>query len=399
MLVFKVRQDETMDDASGPNPPRTLTDQQKGELLGATNQTSIGGALSWIAEGRRLRTHSHVGLYEALVAACDLGMLKASEALRKLTQNALRSNLDTSVELLRTADILTSAECDATLADLVAHSTSANLQDLTVGAFLAVIPKRPRAVEVYAQIAGLSWRDLKDRSAKSGITLPSTSSSDWSPDQLKAVKAIVNEVIIGAAAVHMAGALPARPIELIHSSNGNMAWTEVDAFHRGGVTYGQLLAQRIAGGTWSAHRNRTATDVWSLLVEQVTQRLDGGGHAYWSCGKFSPARVTKSFLFSKISPSGEGPGQLSIVTQGTSGEADLAIFVAIAHDGGTARKTAATLLNLPDAVNVDCVIVLSGQGWSGRSEVDGLIRAFGGRVFGDRSLGELVSFVNDRVAT
>ncbi|MGK3957669.1 hypothetical protein ACLKOZ_15935 [Arthrobacter sp. R4] len=65
------------------------------------------------------------------------------------------------------------------------------------------------------------------------------------------------------------------------------------------------------------------------------------------------------------------------------------MLVAIARDGGTARKTAATFLSLPESFALPAALVLVGTGWADRSESDKLVRAFGGRIYTEHTLQEL----------
>ena len=108
---------------------------------------------------------------------------------------------------------------------------------------------------------------------------------------------------------------------------------------------------------------------------------------YWSAE--GDAAVAKSFLGSKAGVSGKPPGQLSVVTRGQDGAAGYAVLVAIARDGGTARKTAATLLQLPKKFTVPAVLVLFGTGWADRGESDDLVRAYSGRLYTEHTLTDL----------
>lgn len=125
------------------------------------------------------------------------------------------------------------------------------------------------------------------------------------------------------------------------------------------------------------------------MVRRVLVALDKSAVNYWSSEGDEP--VAKNFLGSKAGVSGRPPGQLSVVTRSSDGSAGYAVLVAVARDGGTARKTAATLLQLPAKFNVPAVLVLFGTGWADRGESDDLIRAYGGRVYTENTLTHLAA--------
>jgi hypothetical protein len=65
--------------------------------------------------------------------------------------------------------------------------------------------------------------------------------------------------------------------------------------------------------------------------------------------------------------------------------------MAIARDGGTARKTAATLSGIPGTLVIPSALLLAGGGWAERGETSDLVRSFHGRVFTDESIRDLVA--------
>ena len=253
-------------------------------------------------------------------------------------------------------------------------------------AVLAAQADDPLVIETLGLVAGLSWRDLQARSQARGLPLPGDSEGAWSPSQ-------VTERLQGDRRHRVRSSrAPARRCRG-RSARWSCSWTvltgwgEVEKLRTGGVSYGTLLAQRDVGSAWSAHRNRSNNEISRLMVRRVLSALDDADVGYWSAE--GDAAVAKSFLGRKAGVSGKPPGQLSVVTRGQDGAAGYAVLVAIARDGGTARKTAATLLQLPKRFTVPAVLVLFGTGWADRGESDDLVRAYGGRLYTEHTLTDL----------
>lgn len=127
--------------------------------------------------------------------------------------------------------------------------------------------------------------------------------------------------------------------------DGSVGCGEVEKLRTGGVSYGTLLAQRDVGSAWNARHNRSNNEVSRLMVRRVFGALDDAGVGYWSAE--GDAAVAKSFLGGKAGVSGKPPGQFSVVTCRQDGAADHAVLIAIARDGGTARKQPSTRLRVP----------------------------------------------------
>jgi hypothetical protein len=198
---------------------------------------------------------------------------------------------------------------------------------------------------------------------------------------------IIDDIVCGRVQSQLMGAVASRPVELLLGSS--VGWDAVEALRVTGVDYGTLLAQRDVGSAWSAHRNRTNTELSRLMVRRVLAALDELQVSYWSTGGDRP--VAKNYLGAQVGVSRKPPGQLSVVTRRADGSAAYAVLVAVARDGGTARKTAATLLQLPRKFSVPPVLVLFGTGWADRGESDDLIRAYGGRLYTENTLTHLAA--------
>lgn len=373
-----------VDDSSSPG---SLPASDREALLAAAGRSELVDALHWIAEGRSLVGGVALSsLLTALVAAADAGVQGADLALRTAVRTALRSTLDTSADLVQTGTIVPPHRYQSALAKVASRTATGSLVDIDSAAVLAAQAEDPLVIETLGLVAGLSWRDLQSRSQARGVPLPSEADLAWNPSQVRSAFKVIDEVVRCQMNPQLPGAVAARPVELL--LDGLAGWQEIEALRTGGVSYGTLLAQRDVGSAWSAHRNRSNTEISRLMIQRVLAALDEAGVEYWSTEGNSA--VPKSFLASKVGAAGKTPGQLSVVIRGTHGAAGYAVLVAIARDGGTARKTAATLLELPKRLEVPAALILFGTGWADRGESDDLVRAYGGRIYNEHTLTDLV---------
>jgi|GEM_PF-3095814 len=365
-----------------------LADVYRSLLTAVTGRIELPDALRWVAEGRPVQAVPVHELLAALVSAVDAGLPAAEAALRAATRRALQSALDTSADLLETETVLPPGSYDEALSAIAGCTSTGTLEAVTAEALAAAQSSHSVAVEALALTAGLVWRDLRDRASARGTALPSKPAGPWKMSQLRAVFAVVDEVVRGTVEARLPGAVAARPLELLLSDDVS-GWAAVERMRVEGVSYGLLLAQRDVGGAWGAHRNRTNNAVSGVIVNELLLALQAAGVTYWSTGGPKSEQVPKSFLAEHAASVDNPPGQLSVVARALDGSARLAVFVAIARDGGTARKTAATLLDVPAVLKVPGALVLVGPGWASRGESDELVRAFSGRVFTDQTLHDL----------
>ncbi len=362
---------------------RELALEHRSALLVATGRSDLVDALDWIAEGRSVLANADIAsILTALVVSADLGIRSADLALRTAVKSALRSTLDTSADLVQTEDIVPPDRYRAALANIARRTPSGTLSDISGATVMAAQFADPLVIETLGLVAGLSWRDLQSRALARGVPLPGDSHAEWAPSQVLVAFEVIDDIVRAQTEPQLAGAVSARPLELLVNNTGG--WNEIEKFRTGGVDYGTLLAQRDVGSAWSVHRNRSNNKISRLMVRRVLAELDAHSIGYWSTEGDSP--VTKAFLGGLAGVPGKPPGQLSVVTLRTDGAAGLAVLVAIARDGGTARKTAATLLQLPKKITVPAVLVLFGTGWAERSESDDLVRSFGGRLYTEHTL-------------
>lgn len=369
-----------MDTADATAP--TLAAEHESALLTATGRSELVDALAWIAEGRPVSGVEGASMLTAVVAAADANVRGADAALRTAVKAALRSTLDTSADLVLTDSIVRPHRYQAALANVARRTPSGTLSDITTATVMAAQADDYLVMETLGLVAGLSWRDLQARSLSRGVPLPGDSHGTWNPSQVLGAFQVIDDIVRARVEPQLAGAVAARPLELL--LDGSTGWEVVDKLRAKGVDYGTLLAQRDVGSAWSAHRNRSNNEISRLMVRRVLSALDDQGVGFWSTE--GDSSVAKSFLGSRAGVVGKPPGQLSVVTRAADGAAGLAVLVAIARDGGTARKTAATLLQLPKKISVPAVLVLCGTGWADRGESDDLVRAYGGRIYTEQTL-------------
>lgn len=371
------------------NEGSSLPGQQRDQLLSATGRLEVRDALHWIAERRPLVAGVPTNaLLTALVAAVDAELPEALPALREASRAALSSTLDTSADLLSADTIVSPSRYDQALSDVAACTTTGSLESLTADAVGAAQAANPDVIVTLALVAGLSWRDMQDRARARGVPLPGEATGRWRSSQTRLVFDIVDEVVTGRVQPQLVEAVASRPIELLLGPQGD-GWAAVEAARTGRVSYGTLLAQRDVGSAWSAHRNRTNNEISRVMVERLLSVLDQAGVGYWSTD--GATAVPSKFLAGKAVKEGKTPGQLSVVTRGAKGEPRYAVLIAVARDGGTARRSAATVLKLPAHLVLPGVAVLVGTGWSARGESDDLVRAFEGRVYTEHTLSQLAA--------
>lgn len=374
--------------AGFPSTEQSSSDDDFPLLLRATGRASVHDALHWIAEGRDVSGDINASaLLSTLVAAADSGLVGADSALRVAVRNALHSTLDTSAELVLTDTITPPWKYQTALASVAKHTVTGTLADVSASAVLAAQRNDSKVILALSLVAGMSWRDLHDRAHARGVRLPGEPDGSWSSTQVRAAFDVIDEIVRDVASPQIPGATAARPLELL--LGGLTGWEAVETLRIAGVDYGTLLAQRDVGSAWSAHRNRTNTELSRLMAQRVLDALDEASVNYWSTE--GTDAVTSSALGERAGAGARPPGQLTAVTKRENGRPGYAVLVATARDGGTARKTAATLLKIPSRLKAPAALVLFGTGWAGRGESDALVRAYEGRIFTEYTLGHLAA--------
>lgn len=379
--------------AERPWDEASLSHQHQTELVSATGRSEVKDALNWIAERRPLLVGIPTNaLLTALVAAVDADLPEALPALREASRAALSSTLDTSADLLSTDTIMPPYRYDQALSDAAACTPTGSLESLDADTVGAAQAANPSVMVTLALVAGLSWRDLQDRARARGVPLPGEPTGQWRRGQTQVAFDVIDEVVTGRVKPQLVEAVASRPIELLLSLHGE-GWAAVERARAERISYGTLLAQRDVGSAWSAHRNRTNNEISRVMVKRVLTMLNAAGVNHWSTDGSNA--VPSKFLAAKAVKKGKPLGQLSVVTRNAMGDPRYAVLIAVARDGGTARKSAATVLKLPAHLVLPGVAVLVGMGWSARGESDDLVRAFEGRVYTEHTLPQLAAMAAD----
>lgn len=365
-------------------------DTNSATVLRATGRADLSDALAWICEGRRLtravRTDELMAALAGLVDSAEAG---ADSALREIARSALLSTVDPSADLLGVENIIQPSVYRAALDEISRYTSSGTLADVTAEAVAFAQDRNPFVLATLGLVAGLSWRDLRDRVASlpSSPGMPSSPDGPWSQDQVAAALQVIGRIVDGLESAQLRGATPARPIELMLDGGAGSGWKAVADLCRRGVGYETLLAQRAVGSAWLSHRQATTGLLPALIVEDICVALNVAGLAHRR-GTAVGGDTSKAGLRDLLQ--GE-PGQVGVVVVSDAGEPRLAVAVSVARDGGTARKNGGRLRVLPTQLDVPTAVVLIGPGWADRGESLELVRSFGGRVFTERSIEDLVA--------
>jgi hypothetical protein len=356
-------------------------------LCSMTGRPDLNDALEWIAEGRNLRSVvPHHELLSALVKVSGVG--NAAGALRRAIDVGLRSDVDPSTELFGVHGLVAPGEHRRVLMMLARYSPDKTLATLTPDAVAYVLGQGEDVFSTLCLVAGISWRDLRDRARPDSVSaLPTDPDNRWTQEQVVAAFDVINQIVEGTSSPSLPGADAARPVEFVLPSR-RTGWNEVWTLMVEGVPYETLLAQRAVGGAWLSHRqttarllgNAVAAMVWDRLADRGLRVIRPQSHG----GTAPPAEIRR--LVGNV-----GNGQVAAVVPGSASTSGIptGIVQSIARDGGTSRKSAGRLTLLPQRATGNLVLLLVGPGWSGRGETAELVKAYGGNVFTDASLDAL----------
>lgn len=360
-------------------------------VLRASGRVTIADAIAWVAESRSRQ--GGVDDQTLMWALTELSGDHATvPALKAVSRVALRSEVDPSVELLQLHRARTPAELRRSLDRLASVSPTGDLRGVTAETVAMALTQDVLVVEALALVAGLSYRDLTDLALNRYNTpLPGRAESSWTQPQVTSAFAIIDQIVRGETGPPSLGdARNAEPIEWLLDESRPHGWEAVTAMLNEGVPYEVLLAQRAAGGSWIAHRNATSTAFGHAVGSLVFVALDEAGLTYRRRATTAADGHTAAELAELVGATSSS-GHIAAVLPGT-GEAKLVICQSVARDGGTARKNAGRLRELPHEVSVPAAAVVFGPGWASRTESLELVEAFEGRVFTECSLDRLVAW-------
>jgi hypothetical protein len=345
----------------------------------ATGRATLDAGLDWIARDARLEdgTDLHTLLRAVACLPDDPG---AQAALRRLTRKIAASDFDTAAFLFDAATIDRPRDLEDALLRVASHSPGGRLAKASESALIAAQRSNPRAVEALCYAAGLSYGELQTR--VSG--LPSEPDRSWTPSQVRAAFKELDMIIRGEEKVDLPDASPVRPLELLISGRaGDEAWDALETQLQHGVPYGVLLAQRAAGGTWLAHRNRTTSKVPRGLAAKLCEALDERGIKYWRSTSVGGDKSVSTMR--EVTRSDK---QIALVV--VEGERPVyGVIFSVMRDSGSASKAARKLIGMARDRSLPTAVLVAGPGWAARSETAELAAAFDGRLFSDRDLPRL----------
>lgn len=371
-----------------PGPERTSTEAR---VLAATGQQTLGDAYYWIATGGGLAKGTDLNQLLRDLLAIDDDHEDARKAVLSLLRSVLASGVDSAAVIFCASQIVPPADYRVALDALAHRCAGGSIRTITAEVALDAQRSNPFTILALCAVAGLSYSDLRGRAK----VIPNSPDGDWSPRAMRAAFDVIDRVVRGHDTTDLPNAMPARPLELIPAL-GKMkheGWDAVDSALTGGVPYEVLLAQRTVGGAWLAHRNSTSNMLSRWVADSVAGELEHNGLVFrrsTSIGGSTPPAVIKNLS--------QSDGQTGIVVLGHRGTATYAITFATARDSGTARTSAARLRAMKRDASLPMALVLTGNGWSERNEIEPLARSFEGRVFSERGITALINDVKTVLA-
>lgn len=353
-------------------------------VLELTGRDKVEDALDWIANGWPIKPH--VRKQQVLRAItrleCDDG--SKARALQCVARDAATSDFN-SASVLFGLDLVTPPRrFRVALDELASLSPTKSLDGLTASSVIAARRHDPFVLETLCALAGMSFRDLCERVDD----LPPSVEADWNPAQVRAAFAAIDAVVREPAHESTSGSVPLRPIDLMPRFRGQglTGWTLVEQQRVGGVPYEVLLAQRSVGGSWLAHRNRTALRVSESAASALAERLDAMDVHYLRSRDVGGA--DHAGRLAELAGSTRQVGML--ILRGPD-QPCIGVVFASARDGGTARKSIASLAQMELGDRAQMAVLLTGPGWRQRNETAVLAEVLDGRIYTDMSLDELVA--------
>ena len=359
--------------------PSSESNRQAAEdtVLAATGRSSIDEALLWIAEDHPLELG---GSWSQLLRAV-VGVQKDTEAsrkaLRRLTKEATNSEFDTSRILFNPDSVVRPAEFRKALEALIRHSPDQTFGGLNPIAVLRAQTECELSIEALCLCAGVSHTDA--------ITWFNAGSTEWSRNSVSALLGYLDELVAGVCTSPVPGSVPSRGIEFDQSDG----WETTQKLFSEGVPLEVLLAQRAGGGVWLAHKNKTSSFPNIAIARLAAQMLQEVGIPYLLSNQLGGS--TRQSDLQELSRVRDK--RVSLVIH-RANQPVLLVCFSSAKDSGTARANGDGLLQIP-ATDIPFAAVLTGLGWSGRTETDRLARRFAGLLFTEKNLGDLVEVAQD----
>jgi len=322
-------------------------------------------------------------LLRALVEVMDDGNDVHLRALRRVTREAARSDVDTARVIFDADSRPKPKQFAQALTELTSRSTDGTLGGLEPNAVLRAHYANPLALEALCLAVGVPFSDATEWFGPT--------SGAWTIDHVTKLLAHLDDLVQGRVESLIPGSQAARAVELIDNPSGG--WALLDELRTAGAPYELLLEQRYVGGVWLLHKNKTSSfpniAAANLLCTLLAQRGVDFRRAS-SVGGEARQRDLQEL-------SGILDKRIGVVVVGGDGTATFAVTFSAARDGGTARANGDGLLQIP-VTALPFAIVLTGLGWAQRPETDRLARRYAGRLFTERSVEDLVDCIESTSA-
>lgn len=344
-------------------------------LLNATRQKLITESIRWLAEGHPVVSGcSWTNLLRALVYIGDESTA-GRKALRRATKEATTSDFDTSRMLFNPSSILRPSDFKLALNALKHNSSGDSLSALDASALLRAQQESNLAIEALCLIAGVSYSDACDWF--------NPGSGEWNRDSAGRLIAYLDDLINGRCKSIVPASVASRGVEFFES-NG---WSKADEFLSKGVPYEVLLAQRLGGGVWLAHKNKTSSRLNISIADMICSMLDEEHFDFLRATQLG-GNVRQSNLQELTGVHDKRVGLVVL----KAGRPAVLVCFSSAKNSGTARANGDGLLQIPVG-DKPFAAVLTGLGWSARIETDRLAQHFNGLLFTEKTLGDLVTFI------
>lgn len=361
--------------------PDEQQQQHAAVILAETGREDLNDAIHWLAEGHPMPPETHwTRLLRALVNHVDADEDVGASALRRVTREAAKSDVDTARVLFDAGSLTGSAEFADALEELISRSDDGTLGGLTARGVLRAQHANSLAIETLCLTAGVSYGDAKEWFGPSGDV--------WSPGQVEALVEYLNQLVGGEIRSMIPESKAARAIELIETPEGG--WALLEKLRTDGVPFELLLAQRSAGGVWLQHKNRTSSHANIAVAEFLCECLESAGVDFRrssTLGGVARQRDLQEF-------SGVADKRVGVVAVDSRGKPSFVVAFSAARDGGTARANGDGLLQIP-RTSLPFAVVLTGLGWTKRPETDRLAVRFDGMIFTERSIDDLVDCISE----
>jgi hypothetical protein len=345
-------------------------------IVAATGRKSIEDSLAWLAEDHPMPIDTDwPDLLQALVGLGAGGGEVRKRALRRVTREATSSQIDTGRVLFDADKIPAPSVFGAALGELIARSSDGTLAGLTARGVVRAQHADEHAVETLCHVTGVGYGDAKKWFSPGGT---------WTEDDVEALLSFLDDLVEGRVEEVAPNTRPARAIELF----GGGGWGRIEELRTGGVPYEVLLAQRAVGGSWLLHKNQTSNRpnfvTAGMVCEKLAERQIGYRRATTVGGSDKQKDLQEL--------SGVADKRVGAVVLDSDERPAFGIVFSTANDGGTARANGDGLMRIP-LDELPFGLMLSGRGWAQRPETDALARRFGGRVFTERTVDDLIACI------